>query len=214
MRPSHQGPCPETVRVGAHHVAQPGTEPAWPRSPPSRERRLAQRSHGSRAARAHALAIRRWRGGRAHPPLPLRRQRRDLRPNGAGVVEQLLRPVGAKSLLQRREVLAGGPHLGEWHPVRAERAFGWKAVDLLETGPSLRRAQHDHWPPWPAARHSRGSTPGVIARLGPVHGLVNRGCGSQGVSHGDLLFCPPTTLPTTAIWRIRCAPRHLATDYR
>ena len=65
------------------------------------------------------------------------------------LVEQLLRLVRAHPLLELAQVLWVLREAGERHLVRAPRALGRLAVDLLRAGPALRRAQHEHRPARP-----------------------------------------------------------------
>ncbi len=84
---------------------------------------------------------------RRHPPLALGCDSDKFLPQGAGVVEQLLRPVAPQPFLELGTVLVVRPHVGERHLVRSPRSLHRHAVHFARTGPALRRPEDDHRAP-------------------------------------------------------------------
>jgi hypothetical protein len=119
----------------------------------------------------------------AHPAVALRRQGGQLRDEGAGVVEELLRPVRAQPRLKHGEVARVVVHVGDRDLVRAPRALDLDAVDHVRPGPALRRPEHDHRPARPL---------GVGAVAGPA------GPGG-GLDRGDLVEHPIERLGQLAV---------------
>ena len=111
----------------------------------------------------------------AHPSFSARRQLGQLRSQGAGLVEELLGPVGAHPLLELDEVLRIARELGDWNLVGAKGALGRQAVDHLRPGPALGRAQDDHRPigaPGPFGAGARVT----LDLVDLVRDLLERGC--------------------------------------
>ena len=118
---------------------------------------------------------------RAHAPVALRRELRELGHERPVLVEQLLRPVALEPRLELRQMLRIRPHLRERHLVRAPRPLHRQPVHELRTRPALRRPQHDHRPARPlgAALDAGGALDrgdlldGGVEHLGhpPVHRL-------------------------------------------
>ena len=65
---------------------------------------------------------------------------------GAGVVEQLVGPVGLQPLVQHLQVLRVALHPAQGHLVRPPRVHDLDAIDHRGSGPPLGAAQHDHGP--------------------------------------------------------------------
>ena len=91
----------------------------------------------------------------AHAPVPSRRQGPELRDEPAAGVEQLLGLVAAQPVFEQLQVCGIVPHIGEGHLMRAPGSFDLVSLDLLRSGPALRRAQHDHGPAWTGGRVRR-----------------------------------------------------------
>ena len=90
-------------------------------------------------------------------------------------IEQIFRPVALHPLFEQLEVPRFGRQFGKRHLVRTPIAFGFQAIDLLRTGPALRRSQNDHRP-----HRSLGDT--VAAGLLP-NGFDVGKCGIHGRRH-------------------------------
>ena len=140
----------EPVGVRPDHVTQEAAEHPrrlGERRPRSRhlDRVSAEVGQGQILEQQAAVRVR----VRAHPPVALRRQRRQLRRERPLLVEQLLRAVAPKPRLELRQMLGVRAHLGDRHLVCPPRPFDGQPVDRLRPGPALRRAQHDERPARP-----------------------------------------------------------------
>src|SRR3546814_3285463 len=93
----------------------------------------------------------------AKTPMPRWRQRCERRQQRTTGVEQFLRPVTLKPLLQLRQ-MHGLLEMAQWHLVGAPGALNLLTVDESRTGPALWRAQHQHRPQWPLQFMSRVRT--------------------------------------------------------
>src|SRR5215207_2686390 len=85
---------------------------------------------------------------RAHPAFADRMEIRNLGHRTAFGVKEFFRPIGLHPFLQLLEVRPVLACVGERHLMAAPKALDEFPVDLLRTGPSLRRAENDHWPGW------------------------------------------------------------------
>ena len=81
-----------------------------------------------------------------HAPRPVGGQRRQLRHEPSGLVEELLRVVALHPFLQQPQVIRLGRQLRQGHLVGAPGALGLEPVHFLGTGPALGGAQDDHGP--------------------------------------------------------------------
>src|SRR5258706_13278748 len=88
---------------------------------------------------------------RSHSACAVRQPVDDFGKRATVGIEELRRSVRPHPCLELREVLGFLSYLGERDLVRAPCAFDRKSVNLFWPGPSLRRSQHDHWPPRPGA---------------------------------------------------------------
>ena len=84
----------------------------------------------------------------AHPTSAFWRKRGEFALELALVVEQLLGPIALHPGLKDADVLGMAAHRAHRHLVRAPVALFPLAVDLLGTGPALRRPHDDHRPDW------------------------------------------------------------------
>jgi hypothetical protein len=116
---------------------------------------------------ATAVGVRR----RAHPQVPLRRQRGQLRDQAPLLVKALIRPVAAHPPLQHRQVLGVLADAFQRHLVRAEGALDRDPVDLGRAGPALRGAEDDRRPARPPCHRLRAPR----LRLDPGDPLARRG---------------------------------------
>ena len=143
---------PEVGRVIPDHVAQPAAE-----HPGGLRGRRAGRGdvHGvpgevgqpQVTQQQPAVGVR----VRAHPPLAARGQRRQLRDQRAGGVEELTRPVRAQPLVELRQVPGVLARRGERDLVRPPGPLHRQPVHHLGPGPPLGRLQHDGGPGGPGA---------------------------------------------------------------
>ena len=134
----------------------------------------------------------------AHPAVALRRQRGELRQQGALRVEQLVRAVAAHPRLELREVLRVRPHLVQRHLVRAEGALDLLPVDDLRAGPALGGAEHDHRPARRLPGRGRAGRRGVADLRDPVEHGVER-LGELPVHHGGVVARDLERLPAPAL---------------
>jgi hypothetical protein len=196
--------------VCPHDVAQPGAE--HPRRL-ARGRRRPLHAHGvapvvRQLQVAQQKAAVRVRVG-AHPALATRAQRAQLLAEAARLVEQLVGAVRAQPVLELAEVLRILEQLCQRDLMRAERPLGRLTVDLLRTGPALRRAQHDHWPC--GTGHFAASGLLLYARDLVKRGVERRG---EGLVHGLRLFAlhEPRRMPIALEQRAELAFRNASED--
>ena len=76
-------------------------------------------------------------GIRAHAPLALGGELRQLSPEAPVVIEELSGAVAPEPLFQEREVLGMGARIRDGHLVRAERPLDLPPIDDLRPGPPL-----------------------------------------------------------------------------
>ena len=164
----------EVVGVPGDHVAQ---------ERPEHPRRLARRRAGSShvdgvvaevgqhevAEQRAAVRVR----VRAHPPLALGRQRRELGHEPALLVEKLIGPIAPEPLLELTEVRGRVAHRGHRHLVRAPAVLGRLPVDLPRPRPPLRSPQDEHRPP--AARDDAVFPRAALELDDPVERVVEGG---------------------------------------
>src|SRR5665213_3724443 len=86
----------------------------------------------------------------AHPAVADRRQRGDLRPQAAALVEQFLRAIAPHPIIEKLEMLRLVE--GERNLMGAPRPLGLEAVDKFWPGPAFEAAQDYHRPDRPAHR--------------------------------------------------------------
>src|ERR1700722_4944759 len=82
----------------------------------------------------------------AHPAGPLRRKRGKLALEAARVVEQFFWTIALHPGFEDADMTGVAAYLAHRHLVRAPVALFPLAIDLLGTGPALRRPHDDHRP--------------------------------------------------------------------
>ena len=143
-------------RVGAERIAQERAE--HPRGLADARRRRGHRDGVVTEVGQLEIAQQRTAVGvrvGAHAPLTLGREGRQLRPERAILVKQLLGAVGAKPLLELTQVLGIPSQVGERNLMGAKRPLRRQPVDHLRAGPALGGAQHDGRPGRPGGGPSR-----------------------------------------------------------